>query len=84
MRVVVEGVSNDKTGYFDYDLTLEEMESVMDANADKLMSQTLMTKSTLYFPNGRVVEYTYDEKEKNVYKRIGKIKKGDETDKTKL
>ena len=70
-------------GIAEYDITMEEMEKVMDAHCDKIMSQTLMTKSTLYFPDGRVVEYSFDEKEDCIYKRVGKIKK-DETNKTKL
>ncbi len=61
----------------EYDISVEEMEKVMDALADRLMLQTLMEKSTLYFPDGRVVEYRFDEKEKSAYKRVGRIKKDD-------
>ena len=70
-------------GVTEYDITMEEMEKVMDAHCDKIMSQTLMEKSTLYFPNGRVVEYTYSEEDECIYKRVGKIKEN-ETDKTEL
>ena len=85
IKILVEDVtdSTKETGLTEYDISMEEMEKVMDKNADKVMSQTLMEKSTLYFQDGRVVEYTFDKKEKSVHKRIGKIK-SNETDKTEL
>ena len=61
-------------GVTEYDIGMEEMEKIMDRHALRIMSQTLMSKSTLYFPDGRVVEYTWDEKKKRVDKRIGKLK----------
>lgn len=67
--------ASDMGGVAEYDITMEEMEKVMDAHCDKIMLPTLMAKSTLYFPNGRVVEYTYVEEDKCIYKRVGKIKK---------
>ena len=76
IKIVVKDVTDPtkESGLTEYDISMKEMENVMDAHADRVMSQTLMEKSTLYFPDGRVVEYRFDEKEKSVYKRIGKIK----------
>ena len=61
-------------GAIQFDTSMEELEETMDAHAYEVMSQTLMDQSTLYFPDGRVVEYTLDEKSGTVWKRIGKIK----------
>lgn len=81
IKILVKDVTDPtkETGLMEYDISMGEMEKVMDVHANKVMSQTLMEKSTLYFPDGRVVEYRFDEKEKSVYKRVGRIKK-DEAD----
>ena len=73
--MTIEVHSGDKSGKTQYDISLEEMERVMDAHCDKIMTATLMEKSTLWFPNGRVVEYRRDEKENCIWKRIGQVKK---------
>jgi len=76
IKVLAEDVTDPTKGscVTEYEISMEEMEEVMDKHADKIMSQTLMSKSTLYFPGGRVVEYTWDEKENCIYKRVGKLK----------
>lgn len=73
--MTIEVHSGDKSGKTQYDISLEEMERVMDAHCDKIMTATLMEKSTLWFPNGKMVEYRWDEKENCIWKRIGQVKK---------
>lgn len=73
--MTIEVHSGDKSGKTQYDISLEEMERVMDAHCDKIMTATLIEKSTLWFPNGRMVEYRWDEKENCIWKRIGQVKK---------
>ena len=77
IKILVEDVtdSTKETGLTEYDISLEEMEKVMDAHCDKIMTATLTSKSTLWFPDGRVVEYRWDEENNCIWKRIGKIKK---------
>ena len=76
IKILVEDVtdSTKETGLTEYDISMEEMEKVMDAHCDKIMTSTLTSKSTLWFPDGRVVEYRWDEENHCIWKRIGKIK----------
>ena len=76
IKILVEDVtdSSKETGLTEYDISMEEMEKVMDAHCDKIMMSTLTSKSTLWFPDGRVVEYRWDEENHCIWKRIGKIK----------
>ena len=81
VKILVQDITDPtkEPGVTEYDISMEEMEKVMDRHADRFMSQTLCTSNRLYFPDGRVVEYIWDEKEKCIYKRVGKLKKN-ETD----
>ena len=76
IKILVEDVTDPtkEPGVTEYDISMEELEKVMDLHADRFMTQTLCTKNRLYFPDGRVVEYTWDEKENCIYKRVGKLK----------
>jgi hypothetical protein len=76
IKILVEDVtdSTKETGLTEYEISMEEMEKVMDAHCDKIMTSTLTSKSTLWFPDGRVVEYRWDEENHCIWKRIGKIK----------
>lgn len=65
----------EKRGTAEYDISMEEMEQVMDKHCDRIMLPTLMTKCTLHFPDGKVVEYAFNEKDNCIYKRTGKILK---------
>jgi hypothetical protein len=86
IKIIVKDVTNPEKeeGQTEYDISMEEMEKVMDAHCDKIMTSTLTSKSTLWFPDGRVVEYRWDEENNCIWKRIGKIKREYATDKTKL
>jgi hypothetical protein len=86
IKIIVKDVTNPEKeqGQTEYDINMEEMEKVMDAHCDKIMTSTLTSKSTLWFPDGRVVEYRWDEENNCIWKRIGKIKREYATDKTKL
>ena len=86
IKIIVKDVTNPEKeeGQTEYDISMEEMEKVMDAHCDKIMTSTLTSKSTLWFPDGRVVEYRWDEENNCIWKRIGKIKRKYATDKTKL
>ena len=85
IKILVKDVTDPtkKTGHTEYDISMGEMEKVMDAHCDKIMASTLTSKSTLWFPDGRVVEYRWDEENHCIWKRIGKIK-SNESDETEI
>ena len=76
IKILVKDVTDPtkEIGLTEYDISIGGMENVMDAHCDKIMTSTLTSKSTLWFPDGRVVEYRWDEENHCIWKRIGKIK----------
>ena len=65
---------DNKSGGFEYDITPEELEGVLDVHALDLMRPTKTERMCIFFPQGRIAEYSFDNKEGCVYKRIGHIK----------